>query len=93
MLQLGSDLVYISWGSKERRESGRERREKGVLTAGHTLTTFLSECPGRGDREQLKCSEYIEILSDLAINPGGGHSNMKMTYKCLLENENRGRSV
>ena len=22
--------------------------------------------------------------------PGGGHSNMKVTYKCLPENENRG---
>ena len=24
---------------------------------------------------------------------GGGHSNMKVTYKCLPENENRGHSV
>ena len=44
-----------SWGSKER----RERREKGVLTAGHTRITFSSECPRDGDGEQLKCSEYI----------------------------------
>ena len=45
-----------SWGSKER----RERREKGVLTAGHTRITFSSECPRDGDGEQLKCSEYIQ---------------------------------
>ena len=52
-----------TWGSKER----RERREKGVLTAGHTRITFSSECPRDGDGEQLKCSEYIQSCEILQL--------------------------
>ena len=51
-------------------------------------------------REELrqKSSQSLneETLQDdgekLRFYPGG-HSNMKVTYKCLLENENRGHSV
>ena len=43
LLKVGSKVTesYCNWGSKER----RERNGKGVLTAGHTRTTFSGECP------------------------------------------------
>ena len=36
---------------------------------------------------------YIDETWYMGPGGGGGHSNMKVTYKCLPENKNRGHSV
>ena len=46
-----------------------------------------------GKRKLLMTFRHVDMIEQSMSLPGGGHSNMKVTYKCLPENENRGHSV